>query len=245
VIDGVAFGIDRRAVVFAIVEIAFLVVGQRREVGQILKPPGLVIAAMVEQHLGQRQVELRNLVLVVVLGGQRHGLDHELERPHAVALDRVHHVAAAAVRTAFIFARDQEPLVLGIEVLLRGGMQEPPVLLVNGDRALEELVKLVDPAEVVQALRGVDQILADLLAIGLLVQAQLAKAVVSLFEVPVVHELLRTGAKLGFCGRLGKRRRGEQPDQNQAEPRQTEESSPIHNPKRLAVREAKMPRLVQ
>jgi hypothetical protein len=61
---------------------------------------------------------------------------------------------AAAVQAPLVLAGDHEPLMLRIQILLGRGLQQPPVVFVDGDGALDQLVELLNPAEVVQALRG-------------------------------------------------------------------------------------------
>ena len=70
-----------------------------------------------------------HLGVVVVLQGQRHGLDHQLQGADAVALDGVDHLAAAAMVPAIELAGHDEALMRDVHVVLRGVPQQPPVLL--------------------------------------------------------------------------------------------------------------------
>ena len=69
-------------------------------------------------------------------------------RSRAVAL---HELAAAAMLAALKLAGDHEAVVFDVEVRLRDGRQQPPIVRMGGDGRFAELVDLVDAVELLQA----------------------------------------------------------------------------------------------
>ena len=197
---------------------AFLVVGQLAEVGERLQPPGLVVAAVGQQQAGEVEIEARHIVVRPIGRGQRHRLHHQLQGAHAVALERVDRLSAAAMLAAIELAGDDEAVVLDGEVCLGGRPEEPPVLGMRADDGLAEVVELVDPAELLQGGGRLGQIVADLAGIVGRIEGQLAKALVGVLEVARFELLLESrpiGRGRGF---LGKCRGNAQPgDDGQSE----------------------------
>ena len=183
VIDGLAVGVDRRAGALAVVAPARLVVGQHADVAEVLQAPGLAVAAVVQQQFAQPHEEVAHGRVVVVLLRLGQGLDHQLQGADAVALLGVDHLAAAAVLPALELPGDLEPLVLDLHVVLRGGPEQAPIVLVDGDDRFAELVDLVDAVEALQALRALVQVAAHLPRIVGRVEGQLAEAFVGVLVI--------------------------------------------------------------
>ncbi len=147
--------LDRRAPRLAPIESPpRLVVGQRAQVGKHLQAPGLVVTPIVQQHLGQVEVEAGHLGPIGVLRGTGQGLVHQLQRAHTVALRCVHHLAAPAMRPPLEPPRNQKTLVRDLHVIAGRSPQQPPIALMDLDDRLAEIIDLAHPIQPLEALRG-------------------------------------------------------------------------------------------
>jgi len=191
---GIAVFVHRCAAGLGVVAPAWLVVGQDRQVGEVLESPALETSALVEPHAGPGEQKVRRRRTIIVLHGQRHGSDHELQGADPVPLLRVGHLAAAAVRAALEFAADDEPLMRHLQVGLGRSPQEAPVLLVDRDHGLAQGVDLAGAVQSLQCLDRHAQVAAHRARIAARVERQLAQALVGVLEVALLEGLLRPRA---------------------------------------------------
>ena len=190
-------GINRSARGLALVAPALIVVGQYLQVGQILQSPRLAVAAVVQQHAGQRLQEIAYLGMVFIFLGQRHRLGHQLQSADAVALDGIDHPTSAAFVATNKFARHDEPMMWNLHVLLRGGMQQTPIFLVDLNRLFQQGVDLFNLVEPLKALNRHRQIAAYLPGIVLWIKHQLVVSLIRILDIALLEGFSHVFAEIG------------------------------------------------
>ena len=149
-VDGIAVGVNGSAGgVVVVIIVGFIVVGQLGKIAQVLQAPGLVIARTAEDHVGEIDVELGQVLQVVFALRLFQGLLHELQGANAIALHGVDVLAAFAPVAAIELPGRDVAVMFGIDigVAFGRGVQEPPVLLVHFDDGFPEFFQLVASAE--------------------------------------------------------------------------------------------------
>ncbi len=79
-------GVDRGSGRGTIVEKSFVVIGKLIEIRERLQAPRLFVAAIGQQQLRDRKIEISRVELHRLGGCERHGGDRELQRSNAVAI---------------------------------------------------------------------------------------------------------------------------------------------------------------
>ena len=130
--------------------VAVLVVGQLAQVGEVLQPPGLVVARAVEEHVGEvAGGTAATAALSASLAVRGRACCISCRARTRSRCMRADEAAAAALVAAVELAGDDEAVVLDRwRSCWAAVCEQPPVVLVGGDDGLAEVVDLVDAAEV-------------------------------------------------------------------------------------------------
>ncbi len=188
---------------------AFFQVGQGRQVGLGLQFPGSFARAVLQERVGEGQIELRRGRTVIRLLHEGERLLEQLQRTAPIAGRGRHHLAPAPIATTPEFPGNQEPHVVGlVEIRLGHGLQRPPIVAPRGDDAFEELIDLLRRPQVQGRLQGRLHIDRRLGGTGLRIHRQLPEQLPRLFEVPLLQQLLPLGTRLGRRGFGGRREAG-------------------------------------
>ena len=206
--DGVAVRIDRRPGAAAAraaeaVPRGLVVVGQHRQIRQHLQLPGFVVLPTVGQETGEIEIERSDPRRIGVADDERGSLLHQLQRPHAVALETADIAPAAPPISALKLARDDEPMAGPFDVRLGGGLQQTPIARVYANDLLAKRVDFRRPAQAVQAGDPVAEILPDKFGVVPRIEGQGPKPRFRLAEVALFHLLQSQGSalRLGFLNR--------------------------------------------
>ena len=210
-IDGrLAIGLDRGALLghalSAIPVPALFKIGQRGQVRQYEQPPTVAAFAPRLQLIGQidQQVRAFQRRERCVLPHKRG--DIQLQRAHAVPLERVDEPAAAPPVAARPFPGDDLPVVLGIAKLLPHGIQHAGLLGVNLRHLFQQRVDLIEPTQPEQRLHRERQVLGHLSRGGLGRDEQRTPRIEGIFDIALI-ELLTSHCATLLRSRL---RRGQQ-----------------------------------
>src|SRR5262249_21385225 len=155
----------------AAIELAFLIVGQLAQIGEILQAPRLVVML---DDIGIAEVETAGGGLIFFFFDEIGGLLHKLKRADAVAVIGADELAAGAPAIAAIeLAGGDEAELLAVEESAGGGLEKPPILGMGQDHGFAIFVDLIGPAQALQAVDGKFQVLHDFFGIALGIEREL------------------------------------------------------------------------
>ena len=161
-----------------------------------------------ERHVGEAEVERAGLFVVGLAAEHGHGVDHELHGADAIAFGGLDGLAPAAVAAALELAGDHKAVVLVAVEGLGGRFKQAPVLGVDRDDLLAKGVDLVGSAEVLEALDGAREVIADEFWVDGGILGEGGEAFVSVLPIAVLHRL-PDGVSVGGGGFLGANQGGD------------------------------------
>ncbi len=128
--------------------------------------------------------------MVIVFAGVGQGLDHQLQGADPIAIERIDHPPAAAMRPAGKLARHDETLVLNLMILVGHVPEEPParlIALVRLDGRFQQFVRLCHAVQSLQRGHGFIQVLGG--RHDRFIQQQTPQGLVGIAEIAFVEGL--------------------------------------------------------